>query len=238
MSEKASALCRLEKPDWCATSGINAEIANLIAHSYVDSTSLLEREFAHNDLLYYLRDDEGRLVAFFMVARERLMNAGRSVPAVFLGLSATSRDTKGSGRVWRLYDTFIAEARGWQRALDQPLLLWATTATPSAYHAVDQLFDSLEPQLDGAYSRESAELANALRSRYGLGPAGADEHPFVLPAVAARTRYSPDEESRIDSICEKKRLDLFARLGVNQRCGDRLLPVCRLPERAAVEVGR
>ena len=238
MSQESALVCRLEKPDWCATSTINVEIADLIAHSYVDPTALLEREFDHNDLLYYVRDDEGRLVAFFMVARERLTIDGGSIPAVFLGLSATSRDTKGSGRVRRLYASFIAEARGWQRALDRPLLLWATTATPSAYHAADLLFDCLEPGLDGACSREGAAAANALRRRYGLGPAGADEHPFVLPAVAAGTRYSPDEESRIDSICRQKGFDLFARLGVDQRRGDRLFLVCRVPERAGAELVR
>jgi hypothetical protein len=236
MSQDAAPACRLEKPVWCATSAINVEIADLIAHSYVDPTALLEREFEHNDLLYYVRDDEGRLVAFFMVARERLTIDGRSIPAVYLGLSATSRDTKGSGRVRRLYASFIAEARGWQRALDRPLLLWGTTATPSAYHAADLLFDCLEPGRDGACSREGAAAANALRGRYGLGPA--HEHPFVLPAVAAGTRYSPDEESRIDSICQQREFDLFARLGVNQRRGDRLLLVCRVPERVTAEVVR
>ena len=232
MPDQAIRVQRVEKPDWCRTSDINREIAGLVAHSYVDATALLEREFAHNDLLYYIRDDLGRLVTFFMVARECLLVEGRPTPGVFLGLSATSRQTKGSAVVRRLYETFVAEARGWERVLDRPLLLWATTATPSAYHAVNLLFADLQPTPDGGYTTEGAIRANALRRLYGLSPAGSNEHPFVMRDVATGTRYSAEEETRIGVICKEKRFDLFERTGVDQRMGDRLLLTCRVPERS------
>jgi len=219
---------RLERPHWNCDSPINQEIAALVAPSYLDSATLLEREFAHCDLLYYLRDEDGQLVCFLMVARETVSVAGCERPAVFLGLSATSQATKGSGLIWRVYRTFVDEARGWQRILACPLLLWATTATPSAYHAVNRLFDDLQPRPDGTYALDALQIANALRARYGRAPAAPGDHPFVMHAVANHTRYSPCEEARIAALRQAHGFDLFDRLAVDQRNGDRTLLVCRL----------
>src|SRR5262249_53902641 len=155
--------------------------------------------------------------------------AGRPTPAVFLGLSATSRETKGSGVVRQMYEKFLEEARGWERALDRPLLLWATTAAPSAYNAANVLFADLQPRPDASYTAEGTVVANALRRLYGLGPAAAGEHPFVMRKVATGTRYSPQEEARIEAICTEKRFDLFEKTGVDQPAGDRILLICRVP---------
>jgi len=235
MPEHTLPVRRIEKPDWHAGSRINREIAELVAHSYVDATALLAREFAHNDVLYYIRDEEGRLATFFMVSRECLHIDGVPTPSVFLGLGATSRRTKGSGLVRRLYQAFLAEARGWQQALDRPLLLWGTTATPSAYHGVSLIFADLQPRPDGSFTAEGATIANVLRRRYGLGPLADGGNPFVMHGVATATRYSPEEEARIAAICRDKGFDLFDRTGVDQRLGDRLLVLCRVPGQAAME---
>ena len=220
---------RIERPDWHLDSPINREIADLVAPSYVDATALLERELAHNDLLYYIRDEDRRLVTFFMIARESVAVEGDLIPAIFLGLSATSQQTKGSGLYRTLFQAFIEDARTWQQALARPLLLWATTATPSSYHGARMMFDSLEPRPDGSCEAESATVANALRARYGLGPVDPPGNPFVMKGVASGTRYSPEEEARLAAICRKTGFDLFDRIGVDQRNGDRLLVTCRLP---------
>lgn len=220
---------RIERPDWHLDSPINREIADLVAPSYVDATALLDRELAHNDLLYYIRDDDGRLVTFFMIARESVAVDGDLVPAIFLGLSATSQQTKGSGLYRTLFQAFIEDARTWQQALGRPLLLWATTATPSSYHGARMMFDGLEPRPDGSYEAESRSIANALRARYGLGPVDPPGNPFVMKGAAESTRYSPDEEARLAEICRKTGFDLFDRIGVDQRRGDRALVICRLP---------
>jgi len=236
MPDNAMPVQRIEKPDWHPGSEINREIAELVAHSYLDATALLERELAHNDLLYYIRDDEGRLATFFMVARECLHVDRRPTPSVFLGLGATSQRTKGSGLVRQLYRAFLTEARGWEQALDRPLLLWATTATPSAYYGAGLVFADLQPRPDGSFTAEGAAIANVLRRRYGLGPLDAGGNPFVMHDVATGTRYSPEEEARIEAICREKRFDLFEKTGVDQRNGDRLLVICRVAGRPSMEL--
>ena len=223
---------RIERPEWHPACAIGKEIAELVAPSYVDATAILEREMDHCDLLYHVRGEDGRLVNFFMIARESVQIDGCATPTIFLGLSATSQATKGSGLVWDTYKAFITEACGWERLLSCPLLLRATTATPSAYHALNRLFDDVEPRPDGSYTPEGARIANSLRTLYGLAPVGAHENPFVLRGVASRTRYSPEEEVRIAEICRRNEFDLFDKVGVDERQGDRLLLICRLRKTA------
>jgi hypothetical protein len=209
---------------------LKEEILNLLAPSYEDPTSLLQRELEHCDMLYAARDQIGRLMACFMVAWEPLTINEGTLQSVYLGLSATSQETKGSGIIRNLYDRFRSDASSWEKENQRRLLLWATTAAPSPYTAVNLLFDEVVPGADGSYSLWAAEVAQTLRRRFGLPGGEPGLNPFVLKAVAHDTRYSESEVERINRIVEKNHFTLFEQLGIDERRGDRLLLIFRVPD--------
>jgi len=215
-------------------SDLRLEIAQLVQPNYEDPSALLAREFEHCDTMYLARDDDKNLVAFFMTAWETLVFKGEPLPAVYLGWTGADEGARTSGIARRefygqLYGTFMSEAADREKATGRRLLFWGTTATPSGYFALHRSFVELEPRMDGTYSVEGGEIARHLRERMGVADKKGEHHPFVLHGVAADARYSQKEVERIEMICEKKDFCLFKQLGVEERNGDRLLFICRLP---------
>lgn len=51
----------------------------------------------------------------------------------------------------------------------------------------------------------------------------------MLHGIADGTRYSASERRRIAKVCARKQFSLFARLGIEETRGDRLLIVARTP---------
>jgi hypothetical protein len=104
---------------------------------------------------------------------------GTAQHSVYLGLSATAPQQKNSGEVRRLYRRFIEDARAWEVEHNERLLLWYTTATPSACFAAFNLFDDAEPRLDGSVTAAGVVAADGIRQTLGV-PRLPGEHPFVL----------------------------------------------------------
>ena len=203
---------------------LRSEILSLLSPSYEDPTQLVERELANCDTLYTDRDPSGALKCFFMVGWHELRIGDEMHGAVYLGLSAASPDVQNTARVRALYDKFNSDAAKWERERCRDLILWFTTATPSAYYAGANVFDKAEPYLDGTYSVWYQQIVAAIRERQGYAE---QPHPFVIKNVALGTRYSQRELERIEKVCAKSGFTLFEDLGVNERMGDRLLVVCR-----------
>ena len=214
---------------------LRLEILQLVQPSYENPAAVLAREFEHCDTIYLARDDEDNLVAFFMVAWQTMMLKGEAVPAVYLGWTGASERARASGAVKRefyaqLYGRFMSDAVNLEKKAGRRLLFWGTTATPSGYFALQMAFVEIEPQIDGTYSAEGAEIARHLQRRMGVVNHASESHPFVLHGVATDTRYSAKEVERIELICRNKGFSLFKELGVEERNGDRLLFICRLPQ--------
>jgi hypothetical protein len=207
------------------------EIRDVLAPSYLDASALLDREVAHCETLYLATDEDRRLSAFFMVAWESITVGGVNLPSVYMGLSAAREDLKSTGHVRDLYAMFVSDAATWQRITGRTLVLWYTTATPSAYLAASAMFDNVEPRPDGTYSERAARIAAAITSAAYPG-VESNGHPFVLSAAAPNTRYSERERIRIDGLCQKKGFTLFTILGIDESKGDRLLSICSVPDAA------
>src|SRR5437870_4360782 len=118
-------------------SAMRAELTELATPSYEDPRPVVDRELAHCDTLYLARDAGRRLVCFYLIAHEMVEVTGqRSIPTVYMGLSATRQDTKSSGKIAALYTRALEDAWRWQAEIGQRVVLWGTTATPSVYLAV------------------------------------------------------------------------------------------------------
>jgi hypothetical protein len=218
---------------------LRALMIELAAPSYEDPVALLSRDLQRCDTLYLASDVKGDLVAFFMVAHEMLaLNNQQRIPTIYLGLSATRQDTKNTGRIMALYGRCMLDAMNWQQEVGQDILLWATTATPTIYLAARTLCQDVNPRLDGTYSAESAQIAQALRRAFGYDLPHMDIHPFVLKGVAHRTRYSATEVARNTKIMIRKGFSLFEDLGIDEAQGDRLLFTLRLPREVPPALSR
>lgn len=189
-------------------SQLRREMTLMIAPSYEDTASLMDRELTACDTLYIDRDPDGSLKCFFMVGWQDLLVDGRTRKAVYLGLSASS--VKNTGRIRGLYDRLNSDAVKWQET-NGSLILWFTTALPSAYYAGSTIYDDPDPRFDAKYSEESLQIVAAIRRKHGYPD---DGHPFVLKRVAEGTRYSASETERIAGICKKKDFRLFQNWGL------------------------
>jgi hypothetical protein len=205
-----------------------ATLETLLAPSYETPAAVLERDIARCDTLYLRYDTRGEIAAFFLVSWESIAVDGLDLPSVYLGLSATRQDTKNSAIVRELYDHFLGEASAWEDRTSQRLVLWYTTATPSACFAAYAIFADAEPRMDGGFTERTKGIATALRAQMGL-ETSPDVHPYVLKALFDDRRYSSAERERISQICRNKNFTLLDELGVSEECGDRLLYICFAP---------
>jgi hypothetical protein len=210
-----------------AARGLLPRIREILVPSYETTPdALLERAVAHcTDA--YLGHADGALAAFFMVAWETLVVDGREHPAVYLGLSAEGAD-HGATDVSILYRAFIEDACGWEREQDQRLLLWGTTATPSAFWAVERLFTDGQPLRSGEVAPWAEPVFAAIRAQhYATLPHGPADPPFVLRRAARSTRYAAAERERIARIETRRGFRLFRDIGLEEPRGDRIAFVCR-----------
>lgn len=218
----------LDKTDFIGNTSLQQSMLGIIRPSYVDPLPVFNREIQRCNKLY-LAIQNKTLVAFFLVSWESLEFQGKVIPAIFLGLSATSMETKNTGIVRNLYKRMLEDVKKWEETNQQQILIWATTATPSAYYAVSLLFPQLEPRSNGSYSEQGEQLALAIRKKMGWENTNKTGHPLVLHNVAKGTRYSPTESQRIAQVMAKSSFTLFSKLAIDEQNQDRLLLICQSP---------
>lgn len=209
-----------------------AELAALLRETYEDPELPLRLAWNRNDTLYLARDDGGRVVSFFLAAWETLEVGGARWPAAYLGFGATASAARGRGHLSRHLDRFVADVRRREAETGARLVLWGTTASPLSFYPVAQRFVDVEPDRAGALSPGARELVLAVRRRYPTADLAAGEHPCVLRGIAPH-RYSATERGRTAGGGATLGIDVFARLGIDESRGDRLLFVCRAPVDAA-----
>jgi hypothetical protein len=201
-------------------------VVDIVRESYADPDAVLAAALADADTAYLGFDDSSELESFFLVRKSgpTISSGSGPKPTMYLGLSATRGDSKGSGRIVRLYRRLILDAQS-DPALASAIA-WGTTATPVAFAVVQSLFTEVEPRPDGEFTTQGAHAAAQLVR--GLGREPDPNQPFVIRGLASY-RYASAERERIAHITHKKRFTLFDRLGIDERRGDRLLLVCKVP---------
>ncbi len=209
---------------------LKAAIAEIVAASFVDEASRLEREFERRDTLYVLADERGEVLSFFMVSWDTLEIDGQQVPTLNVGLTAARHDQKGNGKSNWLYRHVVAEAQRRERQLGRKMIVWGTLASPVAFLIARKIFANLQPSLDGTYAENPGQVARAVRRKLGI-PQADGKHPFVFPRLIAGVRFTESERFRLEAVCRVRDFTLFERLGIDETQGDRLLFVAEVPPR-------
>lgn len=209
--------------DFKYDNNLKQEILELVRPSYIDPSSLIDREFEYNDTIYLARDNAKDLIAFFMTGDKSFNN----YKIIYMGLSAVRHEYKNSGIGKIVYLAQIEDSLLEQDKIKKQILCWATTATPSAFYSIHNLWDNASPTIDFKTNLKHTELAKQIcnRQEYTF----ADYNPFVLKGVAKNTRYSIQERERINDFIRKKDFKLFKELNINEEQGDRLLMLFHLP---------
>lgn len=203
-------------------------VYNLALPSYVNPDAMLKRDIDSCDRIYLAYDNQAKLCTFFMVGQQKLILNGNPLVSFYLGLGATSMATKNSGIIRQLYQAFIHDVQELEAKINQRIPLWHTTATPSVFHAFNQMFVENEPDGNGLYTEKGKSLVLAIRSEKGWNYQ-VNEHPFVVKNIAHNTLYSDSEVARIKQICIEKNFRLFDELGIDERKGDRLIRISFVP---------
>ncbi len=192
------------------------EMKNLLSPSYDDITAIMEREDSHCRIVYYIVNDKGTVIAFFMINHEELV--GR--PSVYCGLSAVDQEFKNSGISTLIYLKATLDHLQLQKKYGEKYILYATTPSPSIFYSLNKLYNNVFPDHSGGYTDLEEKLAREYCIKYGIT---IQDNPFVLKAVAPGTFYSDLEKERIKKLIEKHDFRLFEKLGINAEKGDRLL---------------
>lgn len=218
----------LDKADYVSNSTLQESLLAIARPSYIDPLPVFTRNIQRCNKIYLAKQNEA-IVAFFMVSWETVEFQGEIIPAAFLGLSATSMATKNTGIIRNLYRRSLEDIKKWEEANQQQMLIWATTATPSAYYGLSLLFPQLEPRPNGNYSELGSQLAFAIRKKMGWENASKTGHPLALHDIAKGTRYSPAESQRVAHVMAKNDFTLFSKLTVDENNHDRVLLICQPP---------
>ncbi|MHA7057597.1 hypothetical protein ACWGOQ_0010290 [Aquimarina sp. M1] len=124
-------------------------VNNIIRPSYVDISSLIEREDRHCNYTFYLEDKDGKLISFFMTSKEKLFEK----TSFYLGLNATAEKYKNKGLNIYVILKALQFLNGIEKKTGEKHILYATTASPSIYHFFKKLNSWTYPTRDGNYTQ-------------------------------------------------------------------------------------
>jgi GNAT superfamily N-acetyltransferase len=213
--------------DALATVEVKTAIETISGENYQNAPVLLEQEYQKNNQIFLYREEEA-IRGFFMVGWSVVRCAEDDQTCVFLGLSSVSPDYKGKGIGGRLYRAFMEDGRAWELAQGRQLVWWFHTASSVVARSFWKIASEIAPQPDGRCDDELLWILRCISQAYGMDAYASGSVPFLLRGYA-KARYASSEVERLDALRAGAGEDLLSRLGVNERNGDRLLFVGRIP---------
>jgi len=199
------------------------ELERVIESSYAFPNKVVEKALIRSNSLYQWFDQNERLGAFFLVNWETVNDK----PAVYCGLTAAREDLKGSGASKHCFAYFLRDVRAWEEAHGERVLLWAMTATPSAFNIINSVFANASPNLLGHMDSDLTELLEVGKHKWGWNCAV--DHPFVVKGLVHASDFSEAERNRIRGLKDKHEFDQFERWNLKEEEGDRCILTFRAP---------
>lgn len=195
------------------------DLFTLTKPSYIDNTSVLNREINLCNEIYLMYDPLNNLMAFFMISYQTFT----SKHFCYLGLSACRHDHKNNGYIKKLYLEFARDCIKKEIKHNIKIITYWTTATPIVYHWFSKYFRNVQPDRSGNCTEEG--LANLLNIALEKYPKENFNHktPFVLRKIAEQTYYSEQEKNRLKQTIIDLNLSVFQRYNLDESNGDRFL---------------
>jgi hypothetical protein len=216
--------------DALASPMTKSAIERIAGENYQNPRILLDQEYAKNNQIFLYQSDEG-IQGFFMVGWSVIQCGGQELDTVFLGLSSVSGVQKGKGIGGKLYRAFVRDAQHWEAKTQRPLIWWFHTASSVVAHSWWKIASDIAPDSNGECSEDLLGKLSCIKAAHGMNRFGSKELPYLLKGYA-KARYALSEVDRLSTLRAGLSEDLLVRLQVDERMGDRLLFVGRLPHNA------
>ena len=149
-------MARVEKGAWDPV--VLEAIDGLVSSTHARGSTILEDELLRCDTLYLASDADGPL-AFFLVARVRLLIGAELRQARYLGLGAVRTGSKGSEAAAAVYARFTADARLEEQRRGLRLVLFTTMAAPPSLWPA--FWTDVQPARDSSFEDGLVPLARA-----------------------------------------------------------------------------
>ena len=202
-----------------------SQLKQLAQFSYLDTSSLLDREIKHCKHIFYFENEDKELICFAMYNFEKLEES----ETVYYGLTVCADNYKSFGLAKKLWQKIAAETIKRQNETGTTFLCWLTTPTPIVFHWFNKFLQNAEPFLDGSYSGNGRKLAEKFQRIKYSQTLQQDTNPFVLRNVAANTLYSTGERQRVTEASKKLSVTAFENYNIDETNGDRFLIVGLTP---------
>lgn len=209
------------------------EMYSLLTPYYLNPADLFNRELNHNSHAY-LVSCQNKIKAFFMVSWNENQIGLNGKKIVYLGLSCSDIGSSNQNLASKAYLNFTVDAYNFENENNLELILYGTTATPVILLVLPKFWDRVKPAYDGSFDAEDKEIIEKIKTSVNLDDFSTS-HPFVLKEQGCNTKYSQNEEKRLNSIETKFKLTLFKKLGIDENKGDRLLILCSVPSIEKIE---
>jgi hypothetical protein len=210
----------LEEMDYQDNPALLNQMTAVAAPSYDGTSSLLEREFTHNHIVYFIRNKEQELVAFFLTNFDAIEDELFS----YMGLLAIDQRYKNSFLAAPLVFHYIRRLKEKEFLLGRHIQPWATTATLTVLKLLGS-FCQHEPQLDGSFTDAGEAVARKVGHYYKLPSDQAN--PFVVRGIAQNTHYSKEENLRVERTTRRKGSHVLEQFRIDEKLGDRLIVLVR-----------
>ncbi|MDB5268084.1 MAG: hypothetical protein JWP58_1124 [Hymenobacter sp.] len=216
--------------DYHGNTALLAEQTALLAPSYdkVESFALrglIEPVPGMEHELYTLRDEAGRLAAFYTVGYHHIEHT----LCCYLGLSAVRDDCKGQGLGARLWSAHFADCRQMEARMGHRILLYFITASPIPFAWFTRTLAEPAPDALGHCDDLGRQRLRTIATSQYPQASWEAQAPYVLRRAVPGTRYSPLEEQRLAEIAAQEPASLFNIGELDEHHGDRLLVVGFVP---------
>jgi hypothetical protein len=207
---------------------VKAAIEAIAGENYQNAPVLLEQEYQKNNRIFLYRE-QGVIRGFFMVGWSLVRCAAQDQPCVFLGLSSVSPAHKAKGIGGCLYRAFIEDGRAWELAQGGQLVWWFHTASSVVARSWWNIASEIAPQPDGQCDDHLLGLLRCISRAHGMDAYASESRPYLLRGYA-KARYASSEVARLNALRANSEEDLLSRLGIDERNGDRVLFIGRIPQ--------
>lgn len=177
--------------------------------------------------LVIMKDGE-RIIGYSFIGHSKESDELGEIHLMYIGQLAIHPSHHRTNAAYILRAYIVSYAQDWEESNDKKLVTWFLTVNPIVYYYSAEIFIDLCPRPDGTFGDDSARVASMVRRSKGWTQDQVS--PFTLKDLIA-ARYSNEESSRLDRITKQYSFDLFDKLGIDRSAGDRLMIVCKIPQR-------
>lgn len=213
-----------KEKDFANNKSIIDNIIKVLQTSYQEfdmEAGYLKKDFGCCNELYFAKNEEQELIAFFMVGLQEL----EGCLIYYLGLSACAESWKGNGIASSLYKRFSMDCSDLEKEINKRILCYWTTATPIAFNWLNHNFENVAPDLKGYCTEEDIRIIELIAKKFYPYAKYNKKFPYVLRNAVNHFRFSDKEKAKIVKVIIDKKLGVFEQYEIDETNGDRFLMI-------------